>query len=1235
MELTRGALVLGISPERSGSASLEPSLDELPRLDFADAYSHDLREALEAFGYTCVETPPGSAGPGMTAEVLEDAIRRSFKGGHDLLIVHLLAHGVIAEEGSSGLYVVGADGRRPDTDVEGWIKWVEDHDDRPSTLFILDTCYSGRAAAYAWQALMRVDRRKCLVITASSGDSRAYDGRLTRAVVKVLRRFREGRLQVDPSLRHIPLERVRREVSLEVSRQAQGNWPQEVDTSRVPWGADLPDPGFFPNPCYSARLGSGLGLDSDLTTLLDESVDVTTFTGLASGAGTGPEPSLSALDDAVDVVHFTSRASGAEQVPGAAHLAFFQGREEEVQRLGRWLRGSGRNSSLVAVTGKAGVGKSALLGVMVCAAHPALRQNKRNLWQRFADLIPAVPDLAVVHARHRSVTEVAAAVARQWGLPDAPPGSPHWDMGRITDALRDRDRPPVLIVDAIDEAEEPEQLARTLLQLSCERRVDKQPVVRLLVGLRRDGRFSALLASARRSGGVLDLGRVPRPRLRQEIHDYMRDLLTATPVYGTAERELVAETIARTAAHVLVPRFGRRLGWGEFLVAGLYARHVLDSPPVVDVAHARRLAAEVPRGLGQVLEMDLGQRRGGAMLLRPVLAALAFAYGQGMPEEIVRLVTEVFLGPQTDPDGLAPNTLGAEDPVAEHAEPPVPPPEELTLEDVRATLEAARFYLRTAVDDEGNTVYRLFHQGLADHLRAEPRRSPDAAGAEYAEGTDGSEREAQHARAVWARLLAEVRAAPGGWATAHPYLLTHAARHAQEAGDLDTLLADPEFLVHAAPDALRYVLTDDQADEPHPMCAVYFASFGSHEAATPQARREILAVDAARAGLADLSVALLGRLPWRVRHIARTPGVWAHLGDSAFFPVPFTEVFVDTWRRRDIGPWIYALAALREAGRLLAVTASPDGSLRTWDVERGTMVWEMESRPEQVMFRLAPLTVDGRTVLFCWAWQYGRDSDRPEEKGMSVYIQDPDTGETRAFLGEAKAPFTVHGPRARLGAAVSAATEVLIESHAHTVIGFRSGGLALWDMTEATQVRCTDAFQGKVTALATITREGRPYALAGSEHGELLLWGLTGEPALLRAVGGELGPAVDGIALFSLDGRPHAAVADAEGDVTVWDLSTSPAAVVRVPGEGAQVATLAVLTVKGRLHVLTGHVNGVLRLWDPASGTRVLELRIPHGANVAVVGDDGRILLGVGGDLMELCLEPELFPVGPAPASHS
>jgi hypothetical protein len=39
---------------------------------------------------------------------------------------------------------------------------------------------------------------------------------------------------------------------------------------------------------------------------------------------------------------------------------------------------------------------------------------------------------------------------------------------------------------------------------------------------------------------------------------------------------------------------------------------------------------------------------------------------------------------------------------------------------VQEALEQASFYLRQDIDTDGTTLYRLFHEGLAEHLRADP-----------------------------------------------------------------------------------------------------------------------------------------------------------------------------------------------------------------------------------------------------------------------------------------------------------------------------------------------------------------------------------------------------------------------------------------------------------------------------------------------------------------------------------
>jgi hypothetical protein len=88
--------------------------------------------------------------------------------------------------------------------------------------------------------------------------------------------------------------------------------------------------------------------------------------------------------------------------------------------LSDWLNGSG--SSLRVVTGKPGAGKSALLGVLVRAAHPVLRGETEKLWWRLPHKPAENRRLAVVHARRRSLAEIADSLARRMGGASRPPG---------------------------------------------------------------------------------------------------------------------------------------------------------------------------------------------------------------------------------------------------------------------------------------------------------------------------------------------------------------------------------------------------------------------------------------------------------------------------------------------------------------------------------------------------------------------------------------------------------------------------------------------------------------------------------------------------------------------------------------------------------------------------------------------------------------------------------------------
>ena len=268
----------------------------------------------------------------------------------DIVVVHVLSHGHLG--GSGAVYVVGADGRTHAlSDVEHWLKTVEDFPDRPYTIFLLDLCHGGVAARLPWQAALADGSSRAWVIAACEPDQRAFDGRFTQAVTNVLGRLYRSELDIDRSVQYVPLATIAREIRREVDRLAAAKdaLPQQVTCSVVDLsaGVDLP---FFPNPDFIE------GERSQVRGRID--------TALA--------PFLDDLDDAFDPRHFIGRAAGHGPLADRVGTGCFSGREDELIALTGWMNGD-EDGPIRLVTGSAGVGKSALIGVLVCAAHPVLR----------------------------------------------------------------------------------------------------------------------------------------------------------------------------------------------------------------------------------------------------------------------------------------------------------------------------------------------------------------------------------------------------------------------------------------------------------------------------------------------------------------------------------------------------------------------------------------------------------------------------------------------------------------------------------------------------------------------------------------------------------------------------------------------------------------------------------------------------------------------------------------------
>ncbi|MFJ5561217.1 hypothetical protein ACIQCD_28330 [Streptomyces sp. NPDC093250] len=724
------------------------------------------------------------------------------------VIVHHVGHGVVGRGGS--LLLPGKDWS-PDraaataVNVDGLVQQFEESPSGPDLLLLLDVCKAGTAARAQVHMTMDDTDRKVWVVGAAGHGSTAYEGRFSQAVATTLRRMAKGALDVHPSLSHVPV------------RVFAAGVQRELDRLCVVEGADLPQklemtpqfhpvdqtPAFFENPLYRSEY-------------------VDTVLAVREGAlGTF----LRDLDPAFDPVHYLTRASGDPDRRAVTGQCYFTGRDEQLVELSAWIDGvEGQQGNLRVVTGSPGVGKSALIGMLVCAAHPKLKPLATGVMSRVSpERLPSVNDRFIaVHARGLSLNEVIDSLARQLGVKQQ--AGRRWNPRDFCfEVVNRREGVPVVVLDALDEATEPEAiLNQLLLPLAQIRGRSGTSGCRLMVGVRPWRQFEPLLAAAREAGGLVDLDQIEPGRVRKELAEYARALFAGSTLYAGPERR----TFRSEAADAIAEALARADMGGRFLVAGLYV-HFLTTLPAEQVT-TRSVAEQVPRSLGDVLELHLRGLKDGQDWLRPVLAALGRAKGEGMSRRLLACAARAFI-PNPDPSGMLP-----------------PGPPESVVEEV---LSLVSFYLRTTAGPDGMTVYRFFHQALADHMEAHP----------HGPGEQLVETAALGVCAYEALLDAERPSAQHrpDWRNADPYLLRHLVEHAVEAGRADELLMDSEFLVHADARHLVPLLENADSEPARLMASAYRTSGPHHLAASPYQRRQLMGTDVARWGDVQASTAVM------------------------------------------------------------------------------------------------------------------------------------------------------------------------------------------------------------------------------------------------------------------------------------------------------------------------------------------------------------------------------------------
>jgi tetratricopeptide (TPR) repeat protein len=435
------------------------------------------------------------------------------------------------------------------------------------------------------------------------------------------------------------------------------------------------------------------------------------------------------------VEHLLLAARGGDS---ADHRSWFTGREAEVNEVVSWV--TARATGVRVVTGAAGTGKSAIVGRVVSLSNPAERRRLEHGGARWVHADPGERSVAAhVHARGLTTDRMAELLDGQLVRSGvlAPGDGDRRNaaelVGALQRAVQGGARPPVLVVDGVDEAR------GEMFTIAADLLVRLAPYASLVVSTRPVTRtqLPTSLIEALEADAVLSLDDpLHRESGRAALRGYVVARLSGVAVgmdptvvadrllSGASQGEDRPFLLARVVTDQLraAPIDTSTPNWEQYLA------HSIESAFDVDLARV------APPGFG------LPPATSPAGLARAMLTALTWAFGAGFPEEEWIAVASRLAGV------------------------------ELGRDHVSWVLEGLGRYVVQG-GEGGTAVYRVAHQSLADHLRPPYRRS-------------GERPFDPAAEPVWAALAGRYAAliASGLPATAPTYLGRYAYRHAAAVG---------------------------------------------------------------------------------------------------------------------------------------------------------------------------------------------------------------------------------------------------------------------------------------------------------------------------------------------------------------------------------------------------------------------------------------------------------------------